>query len=418
MTNVDKLWNALSGLTGHLPAWGLSAAVGVGMSVVALVVSAMVVRALRGKDRNAKSSIGFGTVQAGVAYITITGVYEFFHRLLSMPVAESWLLAAVVESAIWAAVGWIYAYGKGADTKGQPNEGFGAAGPFFWVTVIGGGTLAILGSKTSPVGVGRIVIVAIGAYMWYLRLLQVTRRSGKPSRWRWTPKRLLLAVGALEPADEDVENEAREWQVRRLARAMRWANSRWPLSWLGQRSLVHRAETTQEDVIVEARRRFAVAHLLATSVRPDSPVMRQVLAAVQAEHAGQADTGKSADTVDTNGRTPTTDTNGHVPAVADRRVVDLAEVSSRRRSGQGKPAADTVTVEVLADTLGKAFKDEYVGTPKALAELKRVYGSCSKERAIAAKDLHNARREARTPAAKADRPADSDDTDRELAVAR
>jgi hypothetical protein len=138
------------------------------------------------------------------------------------------------------------------------------------------------------VAIGRIVIVCFGGYMWYLQLLQVTRRSGKRSRVRWTPKRLLLAMGAIEPADEDVENEAREWQVRRLARAIRWSNSRWPWSYLGGRALVKRAETTTEDVLAEARRRWAAAHVLREHTRPGSPVMASVIEAVKAAQIGSA----------------------------------------------------------------------------------------------------------------------------------
>lgn len=82
-------------------------------------------------------------------------------------------------------------------------------------------------------------------------------------------------------------------------------------------------------------------------------------------------------------RTPEADTTGQVVSITDR--------PARSRPVQG---ADTPDTEALADTLTKRFKTEYVGTPKALEELKRVYGSCSKDRAIDAKNLHNARREA------------------------
>lgn len=251
--------------------------VAVGVGLLSLLV-AVVVRALQGRDLNTKASVGFGVVQAGVAYITITGVYDFFHLRLHMPVVEAGLLAGFIEACTWAAVGMIYAHGKSGDGKRTKKaEGFGPAGPFFWLTICGGGVLAILGSTTSSVAIGRAVVVILGGYMWYLRLLQVTHRSGRPSRWRWTPKRLLLAAGALVPADEDINDEAREWQIRGLARALRWANSSWPWSWWGLRSLVRRAETASEEVMNEARRRWAAGYLLKTQTSPTSPVMRAVL---------------------------------------------------------------------------------------------------------------------------------------------
>jgi hypothetical protein len=253
------------------------AGVAVGVGLLSLLV-VVVIRALQGRDLNTKASIGFGVVQAGVAYITITGVYDFFYGLLDMPTVEAGLLAGFIEACTWAAVGMIFAHGKSGDGKRTKRpEGFGPAGPFFWLTVCGGGVLAILGSTTSSVAVGRAVVVTLGGYMWYLRLLEATHRSGRPSRWRWTPKRLLLAAGALVPADEDINDEAREWQIRGMARALRWANSSWPWSWWGTRSLVRRAEATSEEVMTEARRRWAAGYLLKTQTHPDSPVMQAVL---------------------------------------------------------------------------------------------------------------------------------------------
>lgn len=261
-------------------------AAGVGLMLIFLVL--YVARALRSKTFDAKANIGFAVVQTGVAFITITGGYEFFRRLLAMPAFEAGLLAAFIEACVWAAVGHIYSHGRGEDRDGNPNIGFGPAGGFFWTTIGGGGLLAILGSESLPVAVGRIVVVVLGAYMWYLRLLRATRPSGKPTRLRWTPKAFLLLVGAIVPGDDDVRDEAREWQVRKMARAIRWANSgRWPWAWLGGRTLVQSAEQAQEDVIAEARRRYAAAHLLRTQIAPDSPVMAALLTTLQREALGE-----------------------------------------------------------------------------------------------------------------------------------
>ncbi|SCL21358.1 hypothetical protein [Micromonospora aurantiaca (nom. illeg.)] len=278
--NLDGVWAWIQDHPTEMI--GIGGAVGV--LVLALLV-VWVVKALRGQDLNAKASIGFGVVQAGVAFITITGVYEFFRRALDMPEVEAGLLAGFIEACVWAAVGMIYAHGKGTTTDKDgvehPNEGFGPAGGFFWTTVTGGGLLAILGSESPTVAVGRIVVVVLGSYMWYLRLVQVTTRTGKKTRWRWTPKRAFLAMGALAPEDEDVDDDNREWQVRQLARAIRWSNGRWPFRWLGERSMVKRAETTKEDVLAEARRRYAAAHVMKTSASPDSEVMTAIIDSVQ-----------------------------------------------------------------------------------------------------------------------------------------
>lgn len=100
------------------------------------------------------------------------------------------------------------------------------------------------------------------------------------------------------------------------------------------------------------------------------------------------------------------------PADDDRTpAADTATVTSMtgrtRRGGQ----SGGVSVETLADTLGARFSGRTVGLPTALSALRDVHGSCSKDRAIAAKNIHNAR--VAEPAAE----VEDDDEDRaEVAV--
>ncbi|MEV4494048.1 hypothetical protein AB0K04_28555 [Micromonospora coxensis] len=252
--------------------------------VVLLVVGiTRLVRGTRGAPSNVKLKAGTFVVQAGVTWAVVTGTYAFCERYFRLPWWESVAFAVFLEAATWVTVGMIIAHGRGKDDKGEPNTGFGAAGPFFFLFSALGGVLAIIAGETAGAMVGRAVIVVFGTCLWYLTLLTYTRRSGTPSRFRWTPRRLLVAMGAIEPADQDVTNEHQEWQIRRLARAMRWANGRAPWRWLGQRALISRAEQTAEDVIEAARRRYAVAHLLVTTVRPDSDVMTRVIESVKAD---------------------------------------------------------------------------------------------------------------------------------------
>lgn len=279
---IDRMLHAQPGQD----TWLLMAGAAIcGGALVILV--ALVVKTRRGTF-NAKLTLGFGAVQAGVSYIVITGTYEFFRRFFHVPWAEAGLFAVFIEACTWGGVGFIRAHGKGTDSKGQPNTGFGPAGAFFWVCVGGGGTLAVLGADSIVIGAGRVVIVALGAYMWMLRLLEWTTRPETRSRWRWTPRNLMIALGALAPADDDVRDEAREYTIRRLTKAMRWRNSRWPWSWLGGRTLVKHAEGAGEDVLAEARRRYAAAYVLADQVDPKSEVMAAVIASVKAS-AGHLD---------------------------------------------------------------------------------------------------------------------------------
>ncbi|WP_432050333.1 hypothetical protein [Verrucosispora sp. NA02020] len=260
---------------------GLAAALIAALLIAVFRLVATVVRAIRGAAPNFKLLLGQVVVQAGVTWAVVTGTWEFCTTVFKLPEHEATAFSVFLEAATWVTVGMIYEHGKSKDKDGNPNTGFGPAGPFFWLFSILGGVLAVLAGQTFGAVVGRAVVVVFGTCLWYLALLRVTRRSGAPSRFRWTPRALLVAVGALAPAEQDVRDEHEEWQVRRLARAMRWAGGRWPWSWLGARMLTARAEQTQEQVIDAARRRYAVAHVVVSSVRPDSDVMRRLIEEIQ-----------------------------------------------------------------------------------------------------------------------------------------
>src|SRR5690606_6900176 len=124
--------------------------------VALLLLAALAVRQWRRRDCSAKASLGFGLVQAGVTYAVVLGVYEFAAIRLGMPVVEAVVLAVIVEAATWVAVGLVASHAR----KG--GVGFGPGGPFFWVAVLGGGTLAVAGSTSAATAVGRAVIVALG----------------------------------------------------------------------------------------------------------------------------------------------------------------------------------------------------------------------------------------------------------------
>ncbi|MEU5945156.1 hypothetical protein ABZ793_06285 [Micromonospora sp. NPDC047465] len=262
----------------------LVATLAAGAALVAVLAVTLVIRlvaktarAVRGAAPNLKLAIGQALVQAGVTWAVVTGTYEFCTKVFKLPEWEAGAFAVFLEAATWVTVGMIYDHGKGKDKHGKANVGFGPAGPFFWLFSVLGGVLAVIAGASFGAMVGRAVIVVFGACLWYLALLRVTRRSGQRTRFRWTPRRLFVALGALEPESQDVADEHEEWQIRRMARAMRWANSRWPWSWLGNRALTSRAEQTKEKVIEAARRRYAVAHVVVSSVRPDSEVMRRII---------------------------------------------------------------------------------------------------------------------------------------------
>jgi hypothetical protein len=249
----------------------IAVAVGAGLTLLMALIIAF--RTLR---RVGKLAVGTAVVQAGVTAVVVTGTYLFATEMFHLTWWEATTMAVFLEAATWVTVGMVYDHARNG------GEGFGPAGPFFWLFSALGGLLAVIAGRTPGEVIGRAVIVVFGACLWYLQLCRVTTSSGTPGKFRWTPRRMLIAVGAVEPGDADVVDANREWQVRRLARSMRWANGRPPWSWLGRRGLVRLSETTREHAIVEARRRYAVGLLVVSTVHPESAIMRAVLADVSA----------------------------------------------------------------------------------------------------------------------------------------
>lgn len=148
----------------------------------------------------------------------------------------------------------------------------------------------------------------------------------------------------------------------------------------------------------------------------DSPADAPV---VEADSPADTGPGMSADTradsgPDTADRSPVSARTPRPDRRADTST-DTATVTPiagrTRRRGQ----VSEVSVDELADTLGKAFPGR-VGQPTALAELKRVYGTCSRDRAIEAKNLHNARVTGGVDEQPAEAPATSDDEERQPAL--
>lgn len=257
---------------------GLAIAVAVALTATILaIVTIRIVAFYRGRSLSARASIGFAVVQAGVAYVTITGVYEFWAHVVGLPAWDAAGIAVFIEAVTWAAVAMIFDHGGKAGTVG-----FGDAAGLFWLSILGGGVMAIAGSGSIRVAVGRAVVVVLGAAMWHLRLRQRTRRSATPSRWVNPFKQALMASGWLIPGEQDVTATPREWQVRRLTRAIRRTQAPRPWVWIGKRTIQRIMDAGDADMVQQAQHRYALQHVLASEIRPDSPSMAAAIVAARA----------------------------------------------------------------------------------------------------------------------------------------
>lgn len=87
---------------------------------------------------------------------------------------------------------------------------------FVWSLAIIGGTVVALaeGWRQAPL---RFAVPLLVAWNWYLDLTaDDDPAKAAPTSWRWTPRRLLLAVGALEPGERDAQTIDRDRLTARM----------------------------------------------------------------------------------------------------------------------------------------------------------------------------------------------------------
>jgi hypothetical protein len=258
----------------------LTVTAGVVLALAALtVIASQRWTSARERKLSARASIGFAVVQAGVAYVTITGVYGFWSHRLGASSIDAAGIAGIIEAVTWASVGMIFAHGAQ-----EKSVGVGPAGNTFWSSVLGGGLMAVVGSPTIAAAIGRAAVVVIGANMWWLRIQMKTRRRPRTAtKLLITPRQVMIRLGWLAADDTDVVQSPREWEVRRLTRAIRRkADGHGLTRWLGSRTIVRVMESGDAAMVRDAQGRFALQKILAEDLQPDSVSMKAAIEAARA----------------------------------------------------------------------------------------------------------------------------------------
>lgn len=87
----------------------------------------------------------------------------------------------------------------------------GKHGRAVWIIAAVGGTVVAFNAHSVTEFVLRLALPLGWALMWWNELTQDgTSESEERSRWRWTPRRLLLRLGAIEPGDRDMKTINRD----------------------------------------------------------------------------------------------------------------------------------------------------------------------------------------------------------------
>lgn len=263
-----------------------TAAVGASLLLLILAIY-LTAGALKGRDRKAKATIGYAIVQVGMAYVTITGGYDFWRLVAHMPASEAIALAVFIEAAQWYAIGKTFEW-MAQHTDDRPHVGYGRPGAYFWLFVGGGSLLAVLGAflgqHNGPLSIGRTVAVVIGSLLWDLLLREKMHRDETipPTVLLLTWRKLGIRLGIMAAEQKDVRTQNREYTLRRMSRALRWKNEGKPMwRWWGERYLMRAMDAGDADLLSEAVQRYAMNWLIRDETAADHATMGPALKAAR-----------------------------------------------------------------------------------------------------------------------------------------
>ncbi|MEQ7008494.1 hypothetical protein ABN028_20170 [Actinopolymorpha sp. B17G11] len=135
----------------------------------------------------------------------------------------------------------------------------GPHGRAVWVIAAVAGGIVALNSKSAVEVPLRLALPLAAAYMWQLALTAdgTTRPAGA---WRWTPRRLLVRLGAIDPTEADLTTADRERRTTTMTVTARRVHSgARPAGWHLMR-LQRLAANADPAMVAEVARRVRQAH--------------------------------------------------------------------------------------------------------------------------------------------------------------
>jgi hypothetical protein len=139
-------------------------------------------------------------------------VWAIARTRLHFPLGLTLLLFVVLESLLVLAM--IRAKRSQRD-HGHP----GRSGRTAWIVASSMALVAATASHSIAEAVLRIAIPLLVTNQWWDGLVgEGRKRQNGSSSWRWTPRRLLLAIGAIEPGERDIATVHRERLTQQMTR--------------------------------------------------------------------------------------------------------------------------------------------------------------------------------------------------------
>lgn len=179
--------------------------------LVGLVVLLVLMRA---RKRHGLFLVGRAITMPLVLAWEAQGLHELA-RATGLDGPAAWAVA-LLTSAILATLA------AGADEHHKRHGNLGWPGRLVWIVAVPMGLIVALTSATPAVFALRIVLPLLVALLWWVKYAPVVNTepasaaASRAGAWRWTPRRIGVALGLLDPTDADLSQVHAERQIRRL----------------------------------------------------------------------------------------------------------------------------------------------------------------------------------------------------------
>jgi hypothetical protein len=253
----------------------------------------------------------------------------------------------------------------------------GRYGQTAWIIALAIAAIASFASHSLAEVALRVAVPLLVTKTWWDGLTgnEAARRAAGKSSWRWTPRRLLLWLGALEPGERDVETINRERVTQQMTRLYYLSLYGWKKLRPRRRARLARLTLTADDAMIrEVMRRvtrtswttaqplaYDMAHAtMGSRESGDAPATRAVDAITTAPKQTQRDRvtvpparrAKPASQAATSG-----DARDADPATQAAQLYRAGQYDSIRKAADAVPGAKEPTVRRRLKELGDAASD-------------------------------------------------------------
>lgn len=260
----DPIQQAATTAIDWVTSYGQPLLVGAGATGAALALLALWRFLTRG-EVHAK----LGVLAVGLATLfAMEGMYEVARGPLELPVEGALIFCATFE-VVMLHQGSLAAHKLAACATADVSRHM----RFVWIVSVASGVIAATASDSLTEVVLRLVTPPLAAAIWYMSLYAdkpVPERQ--PSSWIWTPRRIGIHFGLIQPGEQDLVAVDRDRRIHRLTVTSHRLHhgAGWLAGWRRAR-LRRLAIQADDDMVREAQRRIARVHRIERLTSPDAP---------------------------------------------------------------------------------------------------------------------------------------------------